>query len=169
MNTQTIATIALLGVGTPLFACHGVGGWAGLTPTIDPNRTMMVYDPANGNTVLHINHHLASLYEIKSTESNFIPENANPLAFNGLFDIVSEEKLFKLDPSGLRGSWDLGEVLPTGLNGAFLMEDLSIEITCESNRPLLHIVPEPNGHKAISILVIVFLSRQFVNLRGVYS
>ena len=146
--------ISLLSLCLPVTAnaCTSPGpGWRDVVDVVQPGATTLVYDPEDGSVVLHGESSNSASVEIMSANSLFIVENANSAAFAGLFDILSPDELFFLQPTGV-GVRELGNVLPAGLSAADLSNELTIVSTCAWN--YLLVVPEPNCN-VISIVLLV--------------
>ena len=165
MKTLYITFTLWAAFGSSLLACPGVSGWAGVASTIDPELTMLVYDPSNGKLTFYPGLAQANWLEMTSEDSLFIPENANPNSFTGLFDGVREKDLLKIGDPEIEIS-DLGNILPTGLTAEFLLDDLNMFVLLGSNIPLLHVVPEPHS-LAIPILLFFFSISRRMLMQGV--
>ena len=85
----------------------------------------IVYDPETGSFSIVSDRDLDTI-EIISESGLFEPDQLNADIFDGLFDVVSENKLFRLDPGGF-DALDFGIALPPDLTEEFLLQDLNID------------------------------------------
>ena len=59
-----------------------------------------IYDPASGNMMTDTGGQEITTFQVKSAAGNFIADGVNDGLLVGLFDVLNEGKLFKLDPAG---------------------------------------------------------------------
>ena len=113
----------------------------------DSSTTTLVYDPSDGHTSLWTNGSgPLTTMELKSKSSALIIEHATD-EFNGVFDVLNSDKIFKFGPAGFEGDdeiFEIGHVLPIGHSAEFLAADLELHGSCGSG-PNLHVVPEPTA------------------------
>ncbi len=139
-----------------------------------PESVALIYDPGSGNYALHTGEGVRlTAWEHKSTNNIFVPdglaETNPPTKLAGLFDVLTEAKLFKLDGDGF-SEVDFGPILPAGLNfddinddaevGGSLMtlDPCTILNHCtDPNSPYLFVVPEPSSVALSCIGALLFL------------
>lgn len=95
----------------------------------DARETRIEYDPATGTLVVANQTGSLSAFELISATGQLQPQSVDPQLFSGLFDVRSNEKLFKLLPSGFAGNGTpliLEGALPKGWTRSQLEADLKI-------------------------------------------
>ena len=130
-------------------ACGGFGTDRGFQRIVDSlsdsPSTTLVYDPSDGHTAIWTNGFgPLTTMELTSKSSAFIVDHATD-EFDGLFDVLRSDKIFKLKPDGFEGDddiFEIGHVLPVGLSAELLAADLDLHGACGVG-PNLHVVPEP--------------------------
>ena len=95
-----------------------------------PLSVALIYDPGSGDYTLHAGEGLQfTTWEHKSAAGMFIPdgltETEPPTKLAGLFDVLSETKLFKLDPAGF-SQLEFGPILPRGLSFDEINDDTQV-------------------------------------------
>lgn len=95
----------------------------------DAPNTTVEYDPATGSLSIAASNTTLSVLELISSGGLFRPENIDSQLLNGLFDVRTPQKVFKLLPDGFASAaaplvYD--RVLPAGLTLAQLQTDLRI-------------------------------------------
>lgn len=86
-----------------------------------PNSVGVFYSPHDGSLALNTGDQFLTTIELKSASGLFQPEFAHDF-FNGLFDVVTNEKMFKLDPGGFSGNIDLGRYSPGHSDTSFIAD-----------------------------------------------
>ncbi|MCA9214250.1 MAG: hypothetical protein KDB27_14360 [Planctomycetales bacterium] len=99
---------------------------------VEPSSTNLIYNRATGEVFLEANPLLTTL-EIVSSSGIFTGRCG---LINGLFDVCTPGKYFKLDPSGF-GNVSLGTILPPGLDQEFLDQNLSFSGSTVDGGPLM--------------------------------
>ncbi len=95
----------------------------------DARETRIEYDPSTGTLVVANQTGSLSAFELISATGQLQPQNVDPQLFSDLFDVRSNEKLFKLLPSGFAGNGTpliLEGALPKGWTRSQLEADLRI-------------------------------------------
>jgi hypothetical protein len=88
------------------------------------NGLNVVYDPASGHvTATAPGGTFLTALELRSQSAAFVGSCEN---LSGPFDVCNEGKIFKLDTEGF-GTIDFGAILPAGMSGAALLEDLMVD------------------------------------------
>ena len=107
----------------------------------------LIYDPSSGNLKLDAAGLQVTTLEMLSAAGNFTGTAAAGLV-SPPFDVFSPKKFFLLKTTGI-GDTDLGNALPTGLSGAALAADLTVNGSKLPNGGLgtvnLNVVPEPSS------------------------
>ncbi|MCA9211665.1 MAG: hypothetical protein KDB27_01250 [Planctomycetales bacterium] len=129
------------------------------------NGVNVVYSPESGDLLIDSTAGPITTLELKSDSGYF---TAGPhAALNGLFDVNTQTKIFKLDPAGF-STLSLEGALQTGLSFTELGADLSIDGSYESGGGLASdgratvLVPEPAsvGFSLAAISCLLFLRRK---------
>ena len=103
--------------GLPALAGEGAYGDAQTSLVYDASTGSLSTDPASGKLLTSIN--------IDSAGSMFITANADMAVFNGSFDNVSANNLFKATFGSNFGEVNMGNVLPTGMDAFAVIADLT--------------------------------------------
>jgi hypothetical protein len=150
------ATMAVMCVCLMVTSANAVEGPFILSDSpVNENATTFVYDPGTGNLSTNSGGGKEiTTWQVKSAGEKFIPEGLSDDALlSGLFDVLSAEKLFKLDPAGFPGA-DWGPIYPAGLSADDVMADFLIDgslvgggdlASAEGGGPYLNVVPEPSS------------------------
>lgn len=101
----------------PALAGEGAEGDAQTSLVYDASTGSLSTDPASGKLLTSIN--------IDSAGSMFIAANADMTVFNGSFDNVAANNLFKATFGSNFGAVNMGNVLPTGMDAAAVIADLT--------------------------------------------
>ncbi len=103
--------------------------------------------------------------QIKSERGLFKPNSLNEGVLPGLFDIIREDKLFKLDPGGF-AEVDFGRILPNCNTVDVLIEDLSVsgsfvgggDLTSRGGGgPYVYALPEPSSAALFGVGIVGLL------------
>ena len=113
------------------------------------NGVNVIYDPASGDVEFTSPAGAVTTFELKSAGAN-MNAGSNPDVFNGLFDVNSDVKAFKLDPDGYDGL-ALPGLMKSGLSSDALLADLALDGSFAAGGALgtvpntLVYVPEPSS------------------------
>ena len=96
--------------------------------TNDPNRANLIYDAATGNVVLDSDSSgatgdIITSYAIEDAEEGLIPGEVNFFPFFSSTDEATTSQISQADLTmqGFSGTWDIGDIFPTGMSLAQLV------------------------------------------------
>ncbi|MCA9211975.1 MAG: hypothetical protein KDB27_02835, partial [Planctomycetales bacterium] len=84
----------------------------------------ITYDAGTGDLSVNASAMLSTL-QINSAAQLFRADAG--IGFNGIFDVLRADKLFRMAPGGLNAQLSLGSVLPTGLSEDDLLSDIQFD------------------------------------------
>ena len=122
----------------------------------------LIYDANTGDLEFLSTVGQVTTFELKSA-SEILVADSNPDVFNGLFDVNTSAKAFKLDPDGFSGL-HLPGLLSPGLSCAELLADLTLDGSFAAGGPIgnleaaLLCVPEPPSSSLCVFAAVALLA-----------
>lgn len=129
--------------------------------------TILEYNPDNGDFRAYLlpeSTRKMTTLEIVSESGVFDGPGGPCIGFDGLFDLYTPGKLFKLDPAGFSEHFCAGAV-QTGLSLEFLAEDLTVDGSFSGGGSLsdaVFLVPEPSA-ATLFVFGLLLLKRRTRN------
>ena len=126
-------------------------------------QTSLVYNPSTGELSVDpaVGKNLTSI-NIESAGSKFIgPYTPKPPVLSGSFDNFAANNIFKATFGSNFGAVSFGNVLPTGLNLATLVGDMTVVGSLDGGGPLgavdMYVIPEPSTMILLGLAMIGLL------------